>query len=468
MSLAGVGDAGIDWLVTGLVHGTALAVATGIACATVLSRARPALRSALWTVVLLKFLIPVGPALAVSLSAGIDGLLFGAEVQAAAATFVPAEALVAGPVAAPASSSLLELALAGLFLVYVLLVVGVGGLRLARHVGARRRVLRAPAIDPARAEVLARAAAIVGLRRLPAAVCDPDAASPHLVGLVRPVLVVPGWMRAGSAELEAALVHELAHIRRRDTWSRGLQLVVTTLFFFWPVVARASRRLDATREMACDDWVLARGQVDARAYARLLVSLVGRERPALASAALLGRRSQLEERIAHLMNRRRRKPALGPVAGLAVASWAVVALAGSARAEPAVRFVGGECVIDESLIDQILASYPDADADGNGQLTREEICAHNERMKRQLVDQAFSALPPDRMMSVAVRVDPSADADGDGNLSDGELEGVKLQLASTLDPRDFRLDPVAFPGRVCEESATASCHEGDGRDLRSE
>ena len=57
-----------DWATTGLVHGTALAVLTGLAVVTVLRRARPAVVAALWTVVLLKFVVPVGPAMPLSLS----------------------------------------------------------------------------------------------------------------------------------------------------------------------------------------------------------------------------------------------------------------------------------------------------------------------------------------------------------------------------------------------------------------
>ena len=77
--LDGVLDAIWGLPATGLIHGTILAALTALAGATLLRRASPALLAALWTVVLLKFVIPLGPALPVSLSGLVEAMLAGAE-----------------------------------------------------------------------------------------------------------------------------------------------------------------------------------------------------------------------------------------------------------------------------------------------------------------------------------------------------------------------------------------------------
>jgi hypothetical protein len=75
-------------------------------------------------------------------------------------------------------------------------------------------------------------------------------------------------------------------------------------------------------------------------------------------------------------------------------------------------------------------------------------------MKRQLVDRAFEELPADQRVSLVSQLDPRADLDGDGVLDSMELERVKSHVVTTLNPQRLGLDPVAFPGQVCEEAPT--------------
>src|SRR5204863_2739246 len=87
-------------------------------------------------------------------------------------------------------------------------------------------------------------------------------------------VVVPPALLAGGPELaRAALLHELAHVRRRDALGRLVQLAAVALFWFWPVVRLASRRLEHAREAACDAWALEACDVPRSAYARLLVRM---------------------------------------------------------------------------------------------------------------------------------------------------------------------------------------------------
>ncbi len=448
---------------TGLLHGTVLALLTALVCTTLLRRARPALVATLWTLVLLKFVVPVGPALPVSLNGAFEAIAgIGSEPEPAVVPAArPATHHARAAAAAPSAARLaVELGILGLYLFGVAWVAR----RRIRAYRLERNSIKG--LPPAGDAVLARVAehaARMGLRRIPRVVVGGEASGPFLVGALRPVIVVPAWLADPACgqprELDAALIHELAHARRGDPWLRIVQLAVRSLFFFWPVVGWASRRLDLAREMACDEWVVARGGIGPRDYATVLVALARHARgAALPGTAMAPAASQLGRRVNWLVRvSPRGAPRLGPVTGAAVVGWAVVSLAGSARADHPLTSPRPRCVVDESLIGEIMATYPEADLNGDGQLTRAEICAHNERMKRQLIDRAFADLDPAEARSVAAQVDPRIAADGDGRLSQDQLEEVKNRLASTLDPEVLSLDPVAFPGQMCEEAAPEMC-----------
>ena len=105
--------------------------------------------------------------------------------------------------------------------------------------------------------------------------CVSDRVSvPTAMGLFRPAVVLPPWTLSelSATDLNSVLVHELAHLRRRDDWTNLLQKVVRAVFFFHPAVWWIENRLSLEREMACDEHVLANTE-DPRAYAACLVSL---------------------------------------------------------------------------------------------------------------------------------------------------------------------------------------------------
>ena len=101
---------------------------------------------------------------------------------------------------------------------------------------------------------------------------SPALMEPGLIGLVRPVLVVPQTLpeRLSRPEIEAVLAHEACHLRRRDNLTAALHMLVEALFWFHPLVWWIGGRLIAERERACDEAVVEAGH-DRTAYARSLV-----------------------------------------------------------------------------------------------------------------------------------------------------------------------------------------------------
>jgi len=84
---------------------------------------------------------------------------------------------------------------------------------------------------------------------------------PGLVGIWRPVILLPSGIaeRLSGAEMEAIIAHELCHLRRRDNLLASAHMLVEALFWFHPLVWWIGKRLNAERESACDENVLAGG-----------------------------------------------------------------------------------------------------------------------------------------------------------------------------------------------------------------
>lgn len=134
-----------------------------------------------------------------------------------------------------------------------------------------------------------------------------DVQSPCVLGLWRPCIALPPSALTMRAEqLDAVLVHEYAHVQRRDDIAQFVQHLVAAVCAVHPGVRWANRMLTIEREAACDDWVVLLA-TPTRTYAACLVALATGRR--LDTAALQvgvnGGRSQLAGRVRRLVDVRR-------------------------------------------------------------------------------------------------------------------------------------------------------------------
>jgi len=102
------------------------------------------------------------------------------------------------------------------------------------------------------------AAALEVAHRLTVGVCD-RVAAPMLLGIVRPLILLPpaaltGWTQE---QVEMALLHELAHVRRRDNLVNLAQRLIESALFFHPAVWVVSGWVRHEREHCCDRVVVA-------------------------------------------------------------------------------------------------------------------------------------------------------------------------------------------------------------------
>src|SRR5262245_41832568 len=100
-----------------------------------------------------------------------------------------------------------------------------------------------------------------------------EVAMPMTWGVLIPVIVLPPESSAWSGEWRrVVLLHELAHIKRRDCLTQMLAHLACAIYWFNPLVWVATRQLRIERELACDDCVLEVGTW-ASDYANYLVEI---------------------------------------------------------------------------------------------------------------------------------------------------------------------------------------------------
>jgi bla regulator protein blaR1 len=149
---------------------------------------------------------------------------------------------------------------------------------------------------------LEKSAGIAGRVEL---VTSKSALEPGILGIFRPVLVLPWGIseRLTDEQLEAVLVHELCHVRRHDNLAAALHMLVEALFWFHPLVWWLGARLLDERERACDEEVLGLGS-DPQTYAESILKICEfyMESPLLCASGVTG--SNLKKRIEVIMQNR--------------------------------------------------------------------------------------------------------------------------------------------------------------------
>lgn len=146
---------------------------------------------------------------------------------------------------------------------------------LASWTSARRLRTRGTCLAPDEWQIaLARLQAKLRLSKTVALLESAVAEVPVVIGWLRPVILVPIGMFAGMSpgQVEALLMHELAHVRRHDYLVNLLQTAVEGFLFYHPAVWWISSVIRTERENCCDDLVVATNG-NAPDYAAALTSL---------------------------------------------------------------------------------------------------------------------------------------------------------------------------------------------------
>ena len=238
---------------------------------------------------------------------------------------------IVAPALAPAQAAItwqavVLLVWAGIAAAMVLLLgqraMFVGGLiRQARQAGDELR------------DLLASCQVRLGMKRAVDLRISDSATSPAVCGLLRPVILIPASLpgQLDSRHLQAVMLHELIHVRRRDLWVNLAQACLQIAYFYNPLLWLANAAIRRIREQAVDEAVLVAMGNQADEYAPTLVTVarLALARPAL-SLRLVGvveSKKALSQRVRRILSRPFPKSArLGTLGLIAVITTAALLL----------------------------------------------------------------------------------------------------------------------------------------------
>lgn len=271
-----------------LWQSTLFALAAGLLTLTV-RKNRAAIRHAIWLAASLKFLVPfsllisLGQSVEWSVPAAPIGPRISITLDQISEPFGPVASLPSTPVPSAPADSLPAV----WFSVWLLGFLVVGAYLYVRM----RRVY-----------TTLRTATPIDLRLPLMAVSSSTQFEPGIVGLFRPVLLLPEGIieRLTPDQFRAVIAHEICHVRRRDNLTSFLHMIVEAVFWFHPLVWYMGARLVEERERACDEEVLRQGSTpETYAEGILNVCKLYVESPVTCVSGVTG--SDLKKRIETIM-----------------------------------------------------------------------------------------------------------------------------------------------------------------------
>ena len=168
---------------------------------------------------------------------------------------------------------------------------------------ARRRLLRDARPDLEAEAQAGQTAASLGLKRAVPVRRSRQVRTPMVLGLLRPVLLLP----EGQAVDEVVLCHELTHLKRLDLAYKALLVAACWLHWFNPLVWWMSRAASENLELCCDDDVAAgRDAAFRRKYGELLLSTAEEKPGPTLSSRFGGSKQAMRDRLTNLFVKKKR------------------------------------------------------------------------------------------------------------------------------------------------------------------
>jgi len=167
-----------------------------------------------------------------------------------------------------------------------------------------------------------------------------QAAVPMATGILRHAVLLPRETEEWPTALRRyVLIHELAHVKRRDVLQHLISSVATALYWFHPLAWYGMRRMRLEREIACDDCVLMAGEHPCD-YAAELVGIARRLHGITTPwAVCMTGGSTLEGRVRSMLDRARSHGPLSAGAARSLLIAALAAIALLAAVEPGASSV---------------------------------------------------------------------------------------------------------------------------------
>ncbi len=145
------------------------------------------------------------------------------------------------------------------------------------------------------------------IRRKVRIVCSDAYLSPFTISVFRPTIFLPKALveRRHEKSLRMIVAHEMAHIKRFDAVWLKLQAVLQAVYFFYPLLWFANRKINQAREKICDGMVLQYDEFTPAEYGASMLQILkmnmGGTRNAAFVAGFGGSKNLFEQRLREIM-----------------------------------------------------------------------------------------------------------------------------------------------------------------------
>jgi len=218
--------------------------------------------------------------------------------------------------------------------IYFIGAISYLGYMISGYVGFRRNVLRwsRKPLDSGIERLLTELQRELNIDRKISVRINKKVSSPMIIGLVRPVLLLPSELYA-STEMRMILIHELVHLQRHDIGYKLVLMLTTAMHWFNPVVHLMVREANRDMEVSCDNCVLRGTDIDAKkCYSSIILNLAMQNNDhdgPIFSTSIRSSKHTLESRIKGIFDvskKRRGIAALTIIAVLVIISGTAVAI----------------------------------------------------------------------------------------------------------------------------------------------
>lgn len=326
-----------------------------------------------WLILALRLVVPVDlslPEPAVTVEAPSYQVALPARTPSAnlpAGAQIEEPSAVAGQTAPEAASAVRTIPvtalLSALWLFGVLAAALVQG---GGYLLARRRLLRDARPDLEAEAQAGQTAASLGLKRAVPVRRSGQVRTPMVLGLLRPVLLLP----EGQEVDEVVLCHELTHLKRLDLAYKALLVAACWLHWFNPLVWWMSRAASENLELCCDDDVAAgRDAAFRRKYGELLLSTAEEKPGPTLSSRFGGSKQAMKDRLTNLFVKKKRGRLL---ACTAVAVLILVGGLVACEGRPAMTDLEALEALENSLSydgERVSFTIPEGDREWNIQIS---------------------------------------------------------------------------------------------------
>jgi len=333
-----------------------------------------------------------------------------------------------------------------LILAWLAGIAWMAGRLLVGVANVRRIVRRSVPADDDWQELVDDARASIGAEADLRIVISAEAAMPFTSGLLRPVIVLPDSATDWTMDRRrSVLLHELAHVRRRDLVTNAVVQLACAVYWFHPIVRLAARHVRIEAERACDALVVAAGTRPSDYAGDLLEIARTMRSSATATVALaMARRSDFEGRLLAILSPDAGRNVLTATRAALVALLFVAPAVAIAAAVPAASVVPNAEVRNTNRGEATAASAASHEADVEPTALVAGVAGHTlqevpttERQAPGVTQKRDTAVPA--LLSVlkdenaAVRL---AAVESLGNLSDPRAVDALVQaLRTDTDPQ---------------------------------